>query len=323
MSQNRLSLVGADAIAETLEERSSGTHYEIDRPDGKPCEMQARFQDFHGLDVAALSGNYAVRATSRIDGSILTLTFVTKGPMAISAGVGGRDIDAGEGDCLVTPVKEGTLARIAPEGAKLVVNVPDRVVIDVLGRHFHVDPPRRIDWHPVVRRNQSNLHVLQRLIVSAHDTLEALQTGDIANERTVLASQYRDLIVSSLLLTLPSSLTGVLSRHTDRLTPKTLRRALEFMRVNLAEPITIEMIASAAGCSPRALHLAFRQQYQTTPMNHLRRLRLDAAEGLLRSGTYANLTDVALSVGFRNPGRFSGAFRMRFGYLPSQFQRAI
>jgi AraC-like DNA-binding protein len=323
MSQNWLSLVGADAIAETLEERSSGTHYEIERSDGKPCAMQARFRNIDGVGIAALSGNYAVHATSRIDSSALTLTFVTKGPMAISPGVGRHDIDAGEGDCLVIPFKEGTLARIAPEGTKLVVDVPDSVVRDILSRHFHIDPPRRIDWHPIVRRDQSNLHLLQRLIVNAHDTLEAIEADDITSNQAILAGQYRDLIVSSLLLTLPNSLTDALSKNNDRLTPRAMRRALEFMRANLAESITIDMIASAAGCSPRALHYAFREQYQTTPMNQLKQLRLEAAEGLLRSGSYANLTDVALSVGFRNPGRFSGAFRRRFGYLPSQFQRTI
>ncbi|OQM76515.1 helix-turn-helix transcriptional regulator [Manganibacter manganicus] len=323
MSQNRLSLVGADAIAETLEEHSSGTHYEIERPDGVPCEMQARFQDIDGVSVAALAGNYAVRATSRIDSPVLTLTFVTKGPMAISASVGAQNIDAGEGDCLVTPVNEGRLAQIAPEGTKLVVDVPERILSDVLSRHFHIEPPRRIDWHPLVRREQSSLAVLQRLIIDAHNMLESIQTGDIPSRHAVLASQYRDLIVSSLLLTLPNSIMDTLSRDNDRLTPRAIRRALDFMRANLAEPITIDMIASAAGCSPRALHYTFRQQYQTTPMIYLRQMRLEAAEELLRSGSYANLTDVALSVGFRNPGRFSGAFRRRFGYLPSHFERGI
>jgi len=319
MPQNRLSLVGADAIAETLEKYSSTTRYEIERPDGTPCELQARFRDIGGLGVAALSGNYAARVTGMVDSSMLTLTFVTKGPMAIAARAGRNDIDAGEGDCLVVPFREGTQARIAQEGTKLVVSVPDRAISDVLGRHFHIDPPRRIDWHPLVRRGQSNLHVLQRLIVNAHDTLEEIRASDM--DEAILASQYRDLFLSSLLLHLPNSLADALSKYNDRPAPRVMRRALEFMRANLAEPITIDSIASAAGCSPRALHYAFRQQYQTTPMNHLRQLRLDAAEQLLRSGMYANLTDVALSVGFRNPGRFAGAFRRHFGYLPSQFER--
>lgn len=323
MPQNQLSLVGADTIAETLEAHSSSTRYDIEPPDGKPCEMQARFQDIDCLGVASLSGTYAVRATSSVDSSALTLTFVMKGPMAIVAGAGGDAVDAGEGDCLVTSFKEGTQARIAHDGTKLVVSIPDRAVSDVLSRHFHIDPPSRVHWHPVIRRGQSNLHFLQRLIINASDTLATIDAGAIADEQAILAGQYRDLILSSLLLTLPNSLSDVLSKNNDRVLPRVMHRALDFMRANLAEPITIDDIAGAAGCSPRALHYAFRQQYQTTPVNHLRQLRLNAAEELLRSGVNANLTDVALSVGFRNAGRFSGAFLRRFGCSPSQFRRTI
>jgi AraC-like DNA-binding protein len=43
-----------------------------------------------------------------------------------------------------------------------------------------------------------------------------------------------------------------------------------------------------------------------------------AAEKRLRAGECTNVTELAQSLGFGNPGRFAAEFRQRFGVLPSQ-----
>jgi transcriptional regulator GlxA family with amidase domain len=51
-------------------------------------------------------------------------------------------------------------------------------------------------------------------------------------------------------------------------------------------------------------------------MSYLRNVRLDHCRRLLVAGT-ASVTDVAQQCGFTHLGRFSAAYKERFGELPS------
>lgn len=90
------------------------------------------------------------------------------------------------------------------------------------------------------------------------------------------------------------------------------------MERHLAEPLTLDQLAAAAGVSPRTLHNLAAQHWGTTPMRALRDLRLDHARRALLASTPANVTDVALACGFGHAGRFSAYYARRFGESPSE-----
>jgi transcriptional regulator GlxA family with amidase domain len=91
------------------------------------------------------------------------------------------------------------------------------------------------------------------------------------------------------------------------------------MRSNAREPLTIEVIASAAGCSVRALQLAFHRFRGATPMATLQRIRLEAArEEMLRAERAQSLARIAAEHGFSNPSRFAQLFRRTYGAYPSE-----
>jgi transcriptional regulator GlxA family with amidase domain len=82
------------------------------------------------------------------------------------------------------------------------------------------------------------------------------------------------------------------------------------------------MVSHAAGCSVRALQLAFRRFRNTTPMGALRHIRLEQARAeIARSSGSQSVLDVALKFGFANPGRFAGQYKRAFGELPSATAR--
>ena len=76
------------------------------------------------------------------------------------------------------------------------------------------------------------------------------------------------------------------------------------MRSRAEEPLTVEDIACAAGCSVRALQLAFKRFRDISPMQELRRIRLRLAyEAIMRCDGLFSVTEVAARYGFTNAGR--------------------
>ncbi|WP_157573686.1 AraC family transcriptional regulator [Nocardia jejuensis] len=98
-----------------------------------------------------------------------------------------------------------------------------------------------------------------------------------------------------------------------------LERAIEFLHANPAQPITVVQLAAHADTSVRALQNAFRAHHATTPLEYLRRIRLERARhDLLAAEPSDGLTVsiVAARWGFTNPGRFAQQYKQRFGHSP-------
>ena len=131
------------------------------------------------------------------------------------------------------------------------------------------------------------------------------------------AAAFEDLVIRTLLEGATHNYTERLARPPGAPPPHAVQRALAFMRENVSQPITVEGIAHAAGCSARALAAAFRTERERTVTSVLRDLRLDAAREVLAAGNPAvKVADVAARLGFSNPGRFAGLYRERFGEMP-------
>ncbi|MCB4771836.1 AraC family transcriptional regulator [Ancylobacter sp. Lp-2] len=222
-----------------------------------------------------------------------------------------------ENEMLVTPYRPGSLVWRGFGSTTLFLSFPPDLVTDVLGRHFHLsaqepsfDPRLLSDQHP----GYGLRHMAQRAIEDVGSLPEA--TSPLV--RDLLVRQYQDVMTSLLLLHVPHSLSELLRRAGEGGQPQHLRRALDYIHANLEQPLALEAIAAAAGCSPRQLQLAFRSHLDTTPMAMAKKLRLEMAEARLRSGQYRNVTDAALALHFSNLGRFAAEFRALFGYSPHQ-----
>lgn len=67
---------------------------------------------------------------------------------------------------------------------------------------------------------------------------------------------------------------GPAAPRSPRVAPRPIRRAADLIEAHAAEPLGVEDIAEAVGLSVRALQEGFRGHLDTTPMNHLREVRL-------------------------------------------------
>ncbi len=87
------------------------------------------------------------------------------------------------------------------------------------------------------------------------------------------------------------------------------------------EPLTLDAIASAVGCSACHLARVFRRHAGLPIHRYLNRLRLRTALELLGGG-HDDLTHLALLLGFSSHAHFSDAFRREFAVTPSEFRGA-
>lgn len=99
-------------------------------------------------------------------------------------------------------------------------------------------------------------------------------------------------------------------------------RALSFMKANLAEPLSLEDVAAHVGLSKFRFLKIFKKETGQTPMQTLRRLRVEAAEPhILQS--HLKLDAIAQSVGLVDGSHLSRLFRQITGESPGAFRRRL
>jgi transcriptional regulator GlxA family with amidase domain len=108
------------------------------------------------------------------------------------------------------------------------------------------------------------------------------------------------------------------------LAPKNNRisAALGFARDHIAEALTLERLAEAAGMSRRQFSRAFRAQTGATPARVVERLRADLARGRIET-TAEPVERIAEAVGFGDAENMRRAFIRIYGQPPQSVRRAI
>ncbi|MDO5627066.1 MAG: AraC family transcriptional regulator [Mobilicoccus sp.] len=132
------------------------------------------------------------------------------------------------------------------------------------------------------------------------------------------ARALQDLLVSTLLLVQPSSLSARLRPTAPSPRRRTVTAAIEYVDAHLSDPIGPTDLAAHAGCSVRTLQQAFRDDIGVTPVTFIRDRRLDRVRADLEgAGPDVRISEVAARWGFGHLGGFAGHYRQRFGETPS------
>lgn len=97
--------------------------------------------------------------------------------------------------------------------------------------------------------------------------------------------------------------------------------AVEYMRANLDQPVTLGELASVCRLSVTHFGRAFRQKMGLAPHAFLVNLRVQKAIELLE-GSDMSIMEVAISCGFDQPQYFATVFRRKLGCSPSMWRQA-
>lgn len=99
------------------------------------------------------------------------------------------------------------------------------------------------------------------------------------------------------------------------LAPAIMRRVVDYLVANLAEPVSLAELASLAGVSAPHFCRAFAESFGVPPHHYQIALRIDKAAQLLASSDLS-IADVGIAVGYDDPAYFSRIFSHQTGLSP-------
>ena len=111
-------------------------------------------------------------------------------------------------------------------------------------------------------------------------------------------------------------------RVSDRKPPRWLAQALELLREQFSEHLTITYLATSVGVHPVHLAREFRKFYRCTIGEYIRQLRIEHACRELASSD-ASLAGIASSAGFSDQSHFSRTFKRLVDMTPAQYRAAF
>lgn len=98
--------------------------------------------------------------------------------------------------------------------------------------------------------------------------------------------------------------------------------AVLYMNTRYSEHISLELLASRSGYSPRHFARIFSSMVGVSPMKYLGDVRLRRAAVLL-SENIMSVTEIAAAVGIVDSSQFTKSFRSKFGLTPTEYKKSL
>ena len=96
-----------------------------------------------------------------------------------------------------------------------------------------------------------------------------------------------------------------------------IARVLRHVHADYAKPLSVEEMARKAGMSVAAFHHYFKLVTASSPLQYLKRIRLDHAKRLMAHDGH-NAGTAARAVGYESASQFSREFKRLFGVTPGE-----
>ncbi|WP_030558787.1 helix-turn-helix transcriptional regulator [Streptomyces aureocirculatus] len=168
-------------------------------------------------------------------------------------------------------------------------------------------------------RSAAAAQQLRQAIIYVRD--HVLADASVADEPLIASTATQHLAASVLAAFPNTALISPTAGDRNDAHNATLRRALAYIDDHADQPITVTDIAAAAHVTVRGLQYAFRRHLDTTPLAHLRRVRLAHAHHDLTASAPTDgvtVTRIAARWGFFHVGRFAALYRETYGRAPQQ-----
>jgi len=294
-----------EAARRWLERRWGGTGF-VARAVGEPTAFRTVVRGDERLTL------HATTLTAHLEGTVpwldrYAVTWFREGSTVISDDRG-RFASAGATPFLLPT--ERPFSFVMTPHRQQVVQV-DAAFLEATAAERHDGPPQLVVF-------ERGAETAQEALVAWRTAL-AVSTGPVVDPAAspLLRLEAQRRLVHALLDVFPWRVRDV-PRAVRHAGAGRLRAAVDFVHEHAAEPLTPDVVARAAGLHPRTLQQSMRAQLGLSPMELVRRVRLDEVrhELLAAAPGSVQIGEVARRWGFGNLGRFSAVYAARFGEYP-------
>ena len=192
---------------------------------------------------------------------------------------------------------------------------------EFIRRHF---ADHRGGLHPLVASvitkdsEMSGVTRPQRLSSEHQQLIQSLQHPPVYAAAQQLWYESKALELAAIFFFAPPSSEELFCDRQKRLSQERCERVIATLRADLCNVPTLEELGKQVGCSHFYLSRTFSKEMGMTIPQYVRRLRMEKAAELLKSGKY-NVTEAALEVGYSSLSHFSQAFHETFGCCPGLY----
>ena len=132
-------------------------------------------------------------------------------------------------------------------------------------------------------------------------------------------ASFEEFVLSTLLFGIDSNISYYLLPSSPSGAPKLISIVEDFIRSNATGPVDMKLLADKTGHSISSIYRTFKKHRDYTPVEFLNRIRFKKARSrLLSPNPEDTVTTIAMDCGFFHMGRFSVAYKKRFGESPKQ-----
>lgn len=241
--------------------------------------------------------------------------------------VAGRGAVAGQADYVPGSAGYYAVASEPLEASRQARDHHQFVTVEFSKRHLRqqlaaceaeLDPPMRAAIFP--NKERSLVSPARPMTSEQHQVVTSLLAPPVSKAAQSLWYQSKALELMSHFLFTPKDPEFFCMRQ-KRVARDRVERTKELLGRDLANPPTLEMLGREVGCSPFYLSRSFSREVGLTIPQYLRKLRMERAAELLRSGRY-NVTEAATEVGYSSLSHFSKAFCETIGCCPVLYPMA-
>ena len=286
--------------------------------------VRARAPGFYARhNCAAFDGfsiNYvAYGGAVTIDPGCLERFFLVQIPLTGSA-----RICAGAREFVTSPASMASLlsptvpTRMVWDRSAQLILLLDRCMVEQRAAALAGQPSGTVEFEPVI---DLKTPVGRSLYAKLDELMQLAENlGPRSRLSAIASADWRETLLDHLLNGQRHGLSEPIrtfSGRAERL-PHPLCTARDFLQEKASEPLDLAQLASSAGIGIRALQLGFRRHFGVSISEMLLDIRLaNLHRQLCRAAPDASITDIAFDLGFTHLSRMAGAYRHKFGELPS------
>jgi AraC-like DNA-binding protein len=237
---------------------------------------------------------------------------------------GSAEYTVGQRSFITSPLRGSLLPGLqavrvvtGPNWHTFATRISPEVITLELSRLLDREILRPIEFNPAVEYGRGAGRYVRQLLGRLY---EGCRSGSSVGSLGV--RQMERSLISLILEGLDHNYAKLVNGPKREIAPWQLRRVEDFILQSADEPHTLGELAVVGGVSARSLQNMFLRRRGCSPMEFLRRVRLDRVhDELCYPANETTVTSAALRWGFMHLSRFAAEYRAKFGENPSQTLR--